>query len=195
MSLRTIKIISILSTIVVTIIFLQGATFRLPGNQQDYAPIQPINFSHKVHAGDNKIACLYCHSAAEKSSVAGIPATSVCMNCHTQVRKDFPEVQKVANAYAQNQPIQWVRIHSLPNHVAFNHSRHVTAGVQCQTCHGPIETMERVAQATPLTMGMCISCHRTHRGVVLDAAGKPVLSKDPKQTPLQASTDCSVCHH
>jgi hypothetical protein len=195
MSLRTFKIISIFSTIAIAAILMRGAVFQGLGNQQGYAPAQPINFSHRLHAGDNKISCLYCHSSAEKSGVAGIPATAVCMNCHTQILKDSPEIEKVTASFNQQTPIEWVRVHSLPSHVAFNHSRHVTAGLKCQQCHGPVETMDRVAQMETLSMGMCINCHRTHRGVTLDEAGKPIISSDPKQVKLQASTDCTVCHH
>lgn len=195
MSLRTAFILSILITLIGAVIFLQGAVFRGPGNQQGYAPVQPINFSHKIHAGDNQIACLYCHSAADKSSVAGIPAASTCMNCHSQILKDSPEIRKVARAVAENKPIVWVRIHSLPDHVAFNHSRHVVAGIKCQLCHGPVETMERLSQFETLSMGMCVSCHRTHREVTLDETGKPIISREDTPKRLMASTDCSVCHH
>ncbi|MEW6731142.1 MAG: cytochrome c3 family protein [Acidobacteriota bacterium] len=193
--MRTFKLLSILVTLVLSGIFAEGAIFRWLGNQQGYAPVQPINFSHKLHAGDNQISCLYCHSAAEKSKLAGLPATSVCLNCHSQIKKDSPEIQKLSASYVENQPIEWVKVHNLPNHVVFNHSRHVNAGMKCQQCHGPVETMDRIAQANTLSMGMCISCHRTHRDVTLDSAGKPVLSNSPARVKLQASTDCSVCHH
>jgi hypothetical protein len=195
MSLRTAKIISLLVTITGAVVLLQGATFSGFGNQQGYEPVQPINFSHKVHAGDNQISCLYCHSAAEKSSAASIPAASTCMNCHSQIRKDSPEIQKVARALAEKKPIQWVRIHDLPDHVTFNHSRHVWAGIKCQQCHGPVEMMERVSQFESLSMGMCVNCHRTHRVVTVDASGKPIITREPTRERLMASTDCSVCHH
>lgn len=195
MSLRTAFILSLLVTFIGAAILLQGAMFRWLGNQQGYAPVQPINFSHKVHAGDNQIACLYCHSAAEKSSVAGIPAAAVCMNCHSQILKDSPEIKKIAHAVAQDKPIAWVKVHHLPHHVSFNHSRHVVAGIRCQQCHGPVETMERVYQFETLSMGMCVGCHRTHREVALDEQGKPVITREDTPKKLRASTDCSVCHH
>lgn len=195
MSLRNIKILSLIVTLIGAAVALQGARFEWPGNQQGYAPPQPVNFSHRVHAGDNKISCLYCHSAAEKSKVAGIPAASTCMNCHSQIRKDSPEIQKIVQAISDNEPIQWLKVHDLPDHVAFNHSRHVAAGVSCQQCHGPVETMDRVAQAETLSMGMCVNCHRSHRVVTLDPAGRPAVSQEKTQTRLQASTDCAVCHH
>ena len=195
MSLRTAKIISLLVTVTGAVALWQGSTFSWLGNQQGYEPVQPINFSHKVHAGDYQIACIYCHSAAEKSKVAGIPAASTCMNCHSQILKDSPEIQKISQALANNKPIEWVRIHRLPDHAAFDHSRHVSAGIKCQQCHGPVETMERVRQFETLSMGMCVTCHRTHREVTLDENGKPVITSEATPKRLMASTDCSVCHH
>ena len=195
MSLRTAKIVSLLVTVTGAVVLWQGSTFSWLGNQQGYEPVQPINFSHKVHSGDNQIACLYCHSAAELSKVAGIPAASTCMNCHSQVQKDSPEIQKISQALASNKPIEWVRIHRLPDHAAFDHSRHVSAGIKCQQCHGPVETMDRVRQFETLSMGMCVTCHRTHREVTLDENGKPVITSEATPKRLMASTDCSVCHH
>ena len=195
MSLRTATTISLVVTVIGVAVVWQGSMFRFPGNQQGYQPAQPIAFSHKVHAGDNQIQCLYCHSPDDKSKVAGIPAASTCMNCHTQIRKDSPEIQKIATALQQKQPIEWIKVNDLPDHVAFNHSRHVTAGVKCQTCHGPVETEDRVSQADDLSMGMCVTCHRTHREVMLDETGRPIVSKEATPKRLMASTDCSVCHH
>jgi len=195
MSLRTAKMISLLVTLIGVAVAWQGSIFRGLGNQQGYQPAQPINFSHKVHAGDNQIQCLYCHSSADKSAVAGIPAASTCMNCHTKILKDSPEIQKIATALAQNKPIEWVKVNDLPDHVSFNHSRHVTAGLKCQQCHGPVETMDRVEQFDALSMGMCVSCHRTHREVTLDVNGRPTVTKETTPKKLMASTDCSVCHH
>lgn len=106
-------------------------------NQQGYMPEQPVAFSHAVHAGQYGLDCQYCHVGAEKSRHAGVPSTSVCMNCHTQVKTDSPEIQKVAAAVAENKPLAWVRIHRLPDHAYFNHASHVGAGLDCQTCHGP----------------------------------------------------------
>ncbi len=195
MSLRTATIVSLIVTLIGVAVVYQGSNFRGLGNQQGYQPAQPINFSHKVHAGDNQIQCLYCHSSADKSKVAGIPAASTCMNCHTKILPNSPEIQKIATALAQNQPIEWAKVNDLPDHVAFNHSRHVTAGVKCQTCHGAVETMDRVEQFDALSMGMCVACHRTHREVTLDENGRPTVTKETTAKRLMASTDCSVCHH
>lgn len=151
------------------------------GVQKGYAPDQPINFSHKIHAGDYGIDCKYCHSTADKSKSASIPALNTCMNCHksVQARDKYegeisPEIKKIyaaldydpekpANeAYGKNpRPVKWVRIHNLPDHAYFNHSQHVNvAGLACQKCHGPVEKMEKVQQWSALTMGWCINCHR-----------------------------------
>ena len=156
------------------------------GIDQGYKPIQPIAFSHKIHAGDNKIDCQYCHSSAKHSKTSGIPTVNVCMNCHKSISeyngpvtadldKEFydGEIQKIYDAigwdkeklsYMDNydeKPIEWIRIHNLPDFAYFNHSQHVTAGaIQCQTCHGPVEEMEELEQFAPLTMGWCIKCHQ-----------------------------------
>jgi cytochrome c551/c552 len=162
------------------------------GVDQGYAPIQPIHYSHKIHAGDNKIECKYCHSSARVSKHSGIPSLNVCMNCHKSVYEytgnpEGPSQEDLANGYTnefytgeikklykavgwdeetqnytgESQPVEWVRIHNLPDFAYFNHSQHVSvAGVECQTCHGPVEEMEIMYQYSPLTMGWCIDCHR-----------------------------------
>ena len=159
--------------------------FMQVGVDKDYAPVQPIHYSHRIHAGSNGIDCKYCHSAARVSKNAGIPSLNVCMNCHKNIAevadttatpehsKAFydGEIQKLYNAVGwdkatqkytgKTQPVKWVRIHNLPDFVYFNHSQHVTvAGVECQTCHGPVQEYEIQKQFAPLTMGWCIDCHR-----------------------------------
>lgn len=178
-------------------------------NQQGYMPEQPVAFSHAVHAGQYELDCQYCHVGAEQSRHAGVPASSVCMNCHTQVKKDSPEVQKVVDAVAANRPIEWVRIHRLPDHAYFNHASHVTAGLKCQTCHGPVQEMVRVEQAEPMTMGWCLDCHRktaaeqvsspppsAPRSGELLAMSTRAPPPEPLKAPriLQPPTDCSSCH-
>ncbi len=135
------------------------------GVQQGYQPKQPIAFSHKVHAGQYEIECIYCHTGAAKGRSANIPSPNICMNCHTQIRNGTitgeTEIAKIVAAVENNKPIEWVRIHNLPDLAYFNHSQHVNvAGVECQTCHGPIEEMDVVRQYSLLTMGWCIDCHR-----------------------------------
>ncbi|NRS87266.1 mono/diheme cytochrome c family protein [Flavobacterium sp. 7E] len=164
--------------------FVYGFLMQV-GVDQNYEPIQPIHYSHRIHAGDNEINCKYCHSAARVSKNAGIPSLNVCMNCHKniaevaettatpeyskafydeQIQKLYTAVgwDKTTQSYTgKTQPVKWVRIHNLPDFVYFNHSQHVTvAGVECQTCHGPVETYEIQKQFAPLTMGWCINCHR-----------------------------------
>lgn len=157
------------------------------GVNQGYQPKQPIWFSHKVHAGQNGISCVYCHNSAEKGKVAGIPSVNICMNCHmgvqegkitgkTEIAKIYeaigwdPDKNRYKEGYAQK-PIEWVRIHNLQDFVYFNHSQHVVVGKQeCQTCHGPIQEMDEVYQYSPLTMGWCINCHR-ETDVTMDGNG------------------------
>jgi len=155
---------------------------------QGYAPPQPIVYSHAVHAGANEIPCQYCHFTAERSRHAGIPPTSVCMGCHEHAVKDHPEVMKLKEAFDAGTPIAWVRVHQLPDHTFFDHSVHVSADVACQTCHGPIQSMGRVEQFAPLTMGWCVDCHR-QKGRV--ATGPEAKHSDR----ANRLTDCSVCHH
>ena len=156
---------------------------------QGYAPVQPVAYSHAVHAGGLQIPCQYCHFAAERGPHAGVPPASTCMNCHRQVLPEHPEVLKVKAALDSGHPIAWTRVHRLPDHAAFNHRAHVSAGVACQVCHGPVEQMGRVEQFAPLTMGWCIDCHRQGS----DRSGT-VLSSVPA---AQANrlTDCGICHH
>lgn len=139
---------------------------------QGYQPVQPIRYSHQLHAGAMKIDCQYCHSGAYKSKNASIPSLNVCMNCHKAVKTESPEIQKIYNALGYNpetqkydstksKPIQWVRIHNLPDFAYFNHAQHVkVGGVRCQTCHGQIQEMQEVYQYSPLTMKWCIQCHK-----------------------------------
>lgn len=139
---------------------------------QGYQPEQPIKYSHELHAGVMKINCQYCHSGAYKSKNASIPSLNVCMNCHKVVKTESPEIHKIYDALGYDpatqkydstkaKPIQWVRIHNLPDFAYFNHSQHTkVAGIECQRCHGPIQTMKQVYQYSPLTMKWCIQCHK-----------------------------------
>jgi hypothetical protein len=164
------------------------------GIHQGYSPEQPIAFPHKVHAGDNKIPCLYCHSAARTSRHAGIPPASFCMNCHTILEKQTVEIEKLKEAVQQQRPIQWVKVHNLPDFVYFNHSQHVVSGVACQSCHGPVETMQRIEQVKPLTMGWCLQCHREHTKMPTGDFARAALSLTKKQK-LVAGLDCASCHY
>lgn len=195
------------------------ATVHL-GRQQGYQPTQPIRFSHKLHAGTHKIDCQYCHQTAYKGKASNIPSLNTCMNCHKNVSKGpvygTEEIAKIYDAVGwdvstktfskPSKPIEWVRIHNLPDHVYFNHSQHVNAGkVQCQTCHGPIETMDEVYQYAPLSMGWCINCHRntevqfasnnyysTYEKIHEDLKNKKI-SKVTVET--IGGTECQKCHY
>lgn len=129
-------------------------------HNRGYQPDQPIAFSHRVHAGQLGMDCLYCHTNATVSKYASVPPVDTCMGCHLVIATDSPEIQKLTEYWENNEAIPWVRIHSLPDHAYFNHAAHVSAGVACQECHGPIQEMEIVKQWVDLSMGWCIECHR-----------------------------------
>src|SRR5271163_2366051 len=175
-----------------------------------YMPLQPVAFSHAIHADQLGVDCRYCHNAVEKSWYSNIPATSVCMNCHNQVLKDDDRLAKVRESYATGQPIPWVQIHKLPDYVYFNHQSHVTAGVSCVTCHGRIDQMIEVHQEKPLNMAWCLDCHRDPAPNVrpfefvtkLDWQPDPAQGKTARQIGeeivaekhLTPPTNCSGCH-
>ena len=143
------------------------------------APDQPIAFPHDLHAGGtSNIPCMYCHSSADRSVDAGIPAVQVCAGCHIPggqplVRADRPGVKQLVSYWQNKQSIPWVRIYDLPDHVHFPHSRHIKGGLQCQDCHGPVETMAKVEKVASLRMGWCLDCHQRKN----------------------ARVDCAVCHY
>jgi hypothetical protein len=192
------------------VLYASGVRFNLPGVDQGYSPPQPIAFSHRLHAGTLEMRCLYCHSAADESRHAGLPAASVCMNCHrfvhaarpapgsasTTVGAVSPELRKLydavgfdplTNQYSATggtRPIEWIKVHDLPDFVSFDHSRHVTAGVACQRCHGPVESMDRITQVSDLTMGWCVNCHR-----------EVGVGNVPGLEGRSPSTDCGACHY
>ncbi len=205
------------------------------GVDQGYAPIQPIHYSHKIHAGDNKIECKYCHSSARKSKHSGIPSLNVCMNCHKSIyeytgngepmtQEDIEngytnefytgEIKKLYAAVGwdeenqkytgETKPVEWVRIHNLPDFAYFNHSQHVeVGGIECQTCHGPVEEMEIMSQHSPLTMGWCINCHReTNVKVEGNAYYDKIHEELSKKYGVETLTaaqmgglECGKCHY
>lgn len=173
------------------------------GVQQGYAPKQPIAFSHQLHAGEYEIACQYCHTGVEIGKSANIPSVNICMNCHSAIKTDSPEIQKLYAAQDSGEPIEWVRIHNLPDLAYFNHSQHVKVGeIECQTCHGEIQEMEVVKQHAPLTMGWCIDCHRN---TSLNTEGNGYYDKlvelhnSNTNTPMKVTDigglECSKCHY
>jgi len=220
-------LVSAILLLLMSAYFVYGYLMQI-GVDQDYEPVQPIHYSHRIHAGSNGINCKYCHSAARVSKNAGIPSLNVCMNCHKNINevsdttatpeysKAFydGEIQKLYTAvgwdaanqkYTGNtQPVKWVRIHNLPDFVYFNHSQHVTvAGIECQTCHGPVQTYEIQKQFAPLTMGWCINCHRKTEvkmeGNEYYTKIHEELSKKYGVTKLTAAQmgglECGKCHY
>jgi hypothetical protein len=125
-----------------------------------YQPVQPVPYSHKLHAGNMGMDCYYCHYTVYKAAYAAIPPTQVCMNCHSHVLTQSPLLEKVRDSYATGEPVQWVRVHKLAEYVYFNHSAHVNAGVSCVSCHGRVDQMAQVQQTKPLNMDWCLDCHR-----------------------------------
>lgn len=151
-----------------------------------YAPTQPINYSHELHAGQMGIDCQYCHTGASKGRHAMVPPVSTCMNCHSVARTDSPEIQKLTKYYNDNQPVPWKRVHKMPEHVYFNHSVHVNKGLACQECHGQIQTMKVVAQVRPFMMSDCLQCHRTAKEKFPHLVNLTGLKNGPE--------NCSACH-
>jgi cytochrome c551/c552 len=135
------------------------------GLSQNYTPLQPIKFSHKIHVKENKIDCLFCHNSPEYSRESGIPTTNICMLCHNKIksgkRSGRYEINKINESYKNQKPIEWIKIHNLPDHVFFSHAQHVSVGkIDCKTCHGEIEEMHITSQHSSLSMGWCVKCHR-----------------------------------
>ena len=165
------------------------------------SPVQPVVFPHPVHVNTLQMNCVFCHYAANKSSDPGLPAVGTCMGCHTITAIDRPEVKKLAEAWNKKQPIEWVRVHKVPEYVRFPHVRHIYAGITCQTCHGQVQNMPQVFQYSSLNMGWCVSCHvngysraegMRNAGYSPDSAA---LADEKKGVRKTASYDCSNCHH
>ncbi|MFY0252840.1 c-type cytochrome [Chitinophaga sp. 30R24] len=222
--------------LVILVLFMVGGYFTINGavglgRQKDYMPVQPIFYSHKVHAGINQINCLYCHAGAEKSKYAMIPSENICMNCHKAINsysgpelvtaegKRIDGTAEIAKLYdyvgwdakagkytKPGKPIEWTKIHNLPDHVYFNHSQHVVAGQQqCQTCHGAITEMDEVHQFADLSMGWCINCHRTTKVQFADNNYYSIFEKlhqdikdkkiDSVTVEMVGGTECQKCHY
>lgn len=171
-----------------------------------YRPKQPVSYSHKLHAGDLGMDCRYCHTGVEISPVAGVPPTQTCMNCHTLVGTDNTKLLPVRESWASGKPIEWIKVHKLPDYAYFNHSAHLRSGVGCETCHGNVANMVVVELKEPLSMGWCLDCHREPESHLrpqselitmdyvypenqLEYAAKLI---DEKQ--ISPPIDCSGCH-
>ncbi len=158
------------------LILVAGLAYLIlsPSKYVGYAPDQPIPYNHKLHAGDLKIDCRYCHQGVESSAHATVPSSATCMNCHGTLgaASKHPQIQKMNRWYKEGKPVEWIKVHDQPDFVYFNHSRHISRGVDCSKCHGNIAEMEKVVQVESLNMGYCVSCHRENN----------------------APNDCSTCH-
>lgn len=146
--------------------------YILPLDFKERSPVQPISFSHKLHAGANGIPCLYCHRYATNSRLAGIPALADCRACHLYISPEAPQIRKLMGYWDRQESIAWVRVNSLPDHVYFSHMMHIRAKIDCAACHGAVAAMERITRTASLKMGWCLDCHRQHK----------------------ASIDCWTCH-
>ncbi|MFA8341755.1 MAG: cytochrome c3 family protein [Rhodothermaceae bacterium] len=170
-------------------------TFYISRAERDgigYTPEQPINYSHKLHAGDMKIDCQYCHTGVEKGRHALVPSVSICMNCHTVAKTDSPEIIKLTEYYNKGIPVPWKRIHKVPDYAYFNHSVHVNKGIDCADCHGDIRRMEKVSQVKGWTMTACLDCHRNPEKIIkseLSLANIGDISKMKK-----GPENCWACH-
>ena len=171
-----------------------------------HAPEQPVPFSHKLHAGDLGLDCRYCHNTVEYSAYAAIPPAATCMNCHRSIQAESPALSAVRESHATGNPVEWVRVHMLPDYAFFDHSVHVAASIGCATCHGRIDQMEVVQQAKALSMNWCLDCHRNPtpnlrpRASVTDMAWTAAAhdynpAEDASRTRDVSPPDhCSGCH-
>ena len=169
---------------------------------------QPVQFSHKHHTGDDGIDCRYCHTTVETTATAGMPPTQTCMNCHSQIWADSPYLEPVRASFRENKPIEWERVHDLPEYVYFNHSIHVNKGVGCSSCHGDVANMPAIYQVNTLQMEWCLSCHRNTeanirpKSEIYNTAWVNDLTPDERRAlteqyrirPAEMLTSCSTCH-
>lgn len=147
--------------------------------RKGYAPTQPIEFSHALHSGSNEIPCRYCHVGNTEGPSSVVPSVNTCMNCHGEIQGNSPtgkeNIKKIREAWRSGQPIRWVKVHDMPDHVRFSHQPHLNAEIDCAECHGEVENMEKVSTQNEFNMGWCVNCHR--------------------QPENNASIDCAVCHY
>jgi len=171
-----------------------------------YRPTQPIDYSHKVHAGDLGIDCRYCHTTVEISASANIPPTQTCMNCHTLVKPESEKTAPLLASWQTGKPIEWVRVHMLPDYAYFDHSTHISVGVGCVSCHGNVAEMEKVTQVEPLSMSWCLDCHRDPSEHLRPISEVTNMKWEARQNQLEFAAkvikeknispplDCSGCH-
>lgn len=191
----------------VLLVFLVWYYFSPEFKVVGYQPEQPVSYSHQLHVGELGMDCQYCHSNVESAKHANVPATETCMTCHSQVLPNSPQLQPVRESWAQKEPIEWTKVHHLPDYARFSHAAHVNKGVGCETCHGRIDQMEVVYQAEPLSMGWCLDCHRqpekylrpndevTTMGYTQPANFIERNLERIRDQGIQPPTNCSACHY
>jgi len=172
-----------------------------------YAPEQPVEYSHRLHAGELGINCQYCHTAVKDAAYSNVPATQTCMNCHSQIQTESLKLLPVRESWATGQSIEWVKVHQLPDYANFAHNVHTTNGVGCETCHGRVDQMEVVKLVEPLSMGWCLECHRqpemylrpdeevTSMGYVQPSDFVERNLARIREDGIQPPTNCSACHY
>lgn len=197
-------IVAVLGALYLAALVALGASPRT--TDVGYQPVQPVPYSHAVHAGRLGIDCRYCHTGVETAARAGVPPTQTCMNCHAKIRAESPKLLPVRESYATGMPIPWIRVHDLPDYVYFDHSAHVRRGVGCVECHGRIDQMEVVYQSQTLSMGWCLDCHRNPAPRLRPPELVTKMDWAPTEDPsvlgrrlqeelnIRPSTDCSTCH-
>ena len=191
------------------VVFVVAYGFSPLTTDVGYQPIQPVPFSHALHAGELGLDCRYCHNTVERAPKAAVPPTQTCFNCHTQIHKDSPKLDPLWESYETGMPVEWIRVHDLPDFSYFDHSAHITRGVSCVECHGRIDKMEVVTQHERLTMGWCLSCHRDPEphlrdpNLVTDLGWGFDFDEDQRRDEgrkwlqinrIAPSQDCSTCH-
>lgn len=195
--------------VVVELTLILGVYFRSNYFRQiNIAVVQPVPFSHQLHNGVLGIDCRYCHVSVAKSSFANVPATETCMTCHSQIKTNSPKLTVVLDSYATGKPIEWLRVHKVPDFVYFNHSIHVNKGIGCTECHGQVNTMPVIWQTQPLYMGWCLNCHRNPEKYIRDRSEVYNMDFVHPENQLQVGadlvkqygvnksqlTDCYICH-
>jgi hypothetical protein len=207
---RTNKLPAIIALSVVVVVLSVIGFFWYYGSPKytdvGYRPIQPVAYSHKLHAGDLGLDCRYCHSNIERSPVANVPPTQTCMNCHKLILPQSEKLLRVRESWSTGQPIRWVRVHELPDYAYFNHGAHLNAGVGCASCHGNVAQMEQVTQSQPLSMSWCLDCHRNPDMNLRPPDQVTNMTWTPPSDQLEFArrvkaekhinppTDCSGCH-